>query len=157
MKERLTELIQLLGLTPTQFANAIGVQRSTLQHVLSGRNEASLKIVTSIHQSFPDVSLEWLLYGRGLALTSPAIIPDDGQTSRNDENLIFSMEEMGSAEFQNLRDMTQRRSKLHSDAEQQTLTNEKISENTKEKRHIKEVVIFFEDGTYQKFKPELKN
>ena len=38
MKERLIELMELLNLSPTQFANAIGVQRTTLQHILSGRN-----------------------------------------------------------------------------------------------------------------------
>ena len=45
-KERLVELMELLKMTPTQFAASIGVQRATLQHILSGRNEPSLKIVT---------------------------------------------------------------------------------------------------------------
>ena len=65
MKERLIELMQLLNCTPTQFANAIGVQRATLQHILNGRNEPSLKIIMAVHDGFPQVDLEWLLYGRG--------------------------------------------------------------------------------------------
>ena len=63
MKERLEELLQLLNLTPTQFANEIGVQRTTLQHVLSGRNEPSLNIIKAIHAKYPDVELDWLLDG----------------------------------------------------------------------------------------------
>ena len=156
MKERLEELIKLLGLTPTQFATAIGVQRGTLQHVLSGRNEASLKIVTSIHNSFPNVSLEWLIYGNGMALTSPAVIPDERPSSQNDENLIFPMEEMSSPEFQNLRDISQRRKTIDTQAARQYIPDN-APESKSKKNNIKEVVIFYEDGTYQKFKPELKN
>ena len=68
MRERLEELMDLLHLSPTQFANEIGVQRATLQHILSGRNEPSLKIIMAIHNKYPDVELEWLLNGKGSAI-----------------------------------------------------------------------------------------
>ena len=78
MKERLEELLQLLNLTPTQFANEIGVQRTTLQHVLSGRNEPSLNIIKAIHAKYPDVELDWLLDGKGLIIRklSPNLTPN---------------------------------------------------------------------------------
>ena len=81
MKERLIELMELLNLSPTQFANAIGVQRTTLQHILSGRNEPSLKIIMAVHSAFPNVELEWLLSGKGSAVEglpdkTPAPAPD---------------------------------------------------------------------------------
>ncbi|MCQ2083433.1 MAG: helix-turn-helix domain-containing protein [Bacteroidaceae bacterium] len=135
MKERLIQLMQLLGVNPTQFANQIGVQRATLQHILSGRNEASLKIVTGINQAYPSVNLQWLLYGQGQAIDSQ---------NNPDENLIFPQEDMMADEFQNL-----------SKPEKTTYYNYNNDKTTTAGiQKIKEVVVFFEDGTYKKFLPE---
>lgn len=135
MKERLIQLMQLLGVNPTQFANQIGVQRATLQHILSGRNEASLKIVTGINQAYPSVNLQWLLYGQGHAIDSQ---------NNPDENLIFPQEDMMADEFQNL-----------SKPEKTTYYNYNNDKTTTAGiQKIKEVVVFFEDGTYKKFLPE---
>ena len=51
--------MELLGMSPTQFAQTVGIQRSTLQHILNGRNDPSLNVVKSIHAALPDVDLVW--------------------------------------------------------------------------------------------------
>ena len=53
------------GLTATLFADKIAVQRSSISHVLSGRNKPSLDFILKITSSFPDVDIYWLLNGKG--------------------------------------------------------------------------------------------
>lgn len=62
--ERLKKIMDEGGLTPAQMADRIGVQRSAISHILSGRNKPSLDFVLKVLESFPEVSSEWLLRGQ---------------------------------------------------------------------------------------------
>ena len=158
MRERLEELMELLNLNPTQFANTIGVQRATLQHILSGRNEPSLKIIMAIHSAFPDVELEWLLNGKGSAI--PGLAQDESKGPDYPilpgmESAFFPADVQKTPGFSNLKG-------------EETVQKPRKSRNNKDVRSdifpvengrnkaIKEVVVFFADGTYQKFSPDLK-
>jgi len=65
METRIHRLIGSENLTPTKFADIIGVQRSAISHILSGRNKPSFDLIQKILTKFPRVSSEWLLMGRG--------------------------------------------------------------------------------------------
>ncbi|WP_228237347.1 helix-turn-helix transcriptional regulator [Allomuricauda sp. M10] len=62
---RIQAVIDFYGLTVSAFADKIGVQRSSISHLLSGRNKPSLDFVLKLVQTFPDVNLYWLLKGEG--------------------------------------------------------------------------------------------
>ncbi len=51
------------NLSASQFADKINVQRSSISHILSGRNKPSLDFVIKITNAFETVTLHWLLYG----------------------------------------------------------------------------------------------
>nr|WP_317045966.1 helix-turn-helix transcriptional regulator [Marixanthomonas spongiae] len=53
------------GLSATAFSEAIEFNRSTISHLLSGRNKPSLEFVMKVIQTFPEVELYWLLNGKG--------------------------------------------------------------------------------------------
>ena len=55
---------------PRVFAETIGVQQSTLSHILNDRNKPSLEVVMKVHQTYNYVNLEWLLYGKGEMIAS---------------------------------------------------------------------------------------
>jgi len=65
MKDRITLLIKAKNLTAAQFADEIGVQKSSISHILSGRNNASLDFIQKILLCYPDVSMDWLMFGKG--------------------------------------------------------------------------------------------
>ena len=78
---------------PRVFAETIGVQQSTLSHILNDRNKPSLEVVMKVHQTYNYVNLEWLLYGRGEMLASAeesslASSNGDYQPSLFDENPV---------------------------------------------------------------------
>ena len=68
MKEialRIHELITFYQLSSASFADQIGVQRSSISHILSGRNKPSLDFVLKTLKAFPTLSSDWLLHGQG--------------------------------------------------------------------------------------------
>jgi len=64
--QRLQKIIDYYGLSASSFADKIGVQRSNISHILSGRNKPSLDFVMKTLSSFPEVDLYWLLNGKGI-------------------------------------------------------------------------------------------
>ncbi|MDA9585042.1 helix-turn-helix transcriptional regulator, partial [Flavobacteriaceae bacterium] len=52
-------------LTASLFADKIGVQRSSISHILSGRNKPSLDFILKVTNTFTDVDIYWLLNGKG--------------------------------------------------------------------------------------------
>lgn len=77
--DRLIERLQLLmkenELTASSFADKIGVQRSSISHILSGRNKPSLDFIAKIEANFNEVSFHWLLTGEELPMPSPTTSP----------------------------------------------------------------------------------
>ncbi len=65
MKERLVQLLDLEQLTPSKFADIIGVQRSSVSHVVSGRNNPSYDFLQKTLKAFPGLNAEWLILGKG--------------------------------------------------------------------------------------------
>lgn len=63
--KRLELILDYYGLNASAFADKIGVQRSSMSHLLSGRNKPSLDFVLKILEVFPEVDLYWMLLGKG--------------------------------------------------------------------------------------------
>ena len=61
--DRIKKIISDNGLTNSSFADKIGVPRSSISHVLSGRNNPSLNLIIKILQSFDGISADYLLSG----------------------------------------------------------------------------------------------
>lgn len=61
--ERIGKIIEENNLSASSFAKTIGVQRSSISHILSGRNNPSLDLLLKIHNAFNYISLEWLILG----------------------------------------------------------------------------------------------
>lgn len=69
--KRLQKVMDFYGESSSSFAEKIGVQRSSISHILSGRNKPSLDFVLKILSSFPEVELYWLLNGKGVFPAEP--------------------------------------------------------------------------------------
>ena len=65
MIDRIRKLMENEKMSSSQFADEIDLQRSSLSHVLSGRNKPSLDFVMKIKQRFKEVNLGWLIFGNG--------------------------------------------------------------------------------------------
>ena len=63
ISERIQMVIKMHNLTPSSFADKIGVQRSNVSHVLSGRSKPGLDFLEKVLIGFPRVNAHWLITG----------------------------------------------------------------------------------------------
>lgn len=79
MNQRLQQLINAEGLTQSQFADKIGVAKASVSHILAGRNKPGFDFIESLSRQFPNLSLEWLISGKGrmYKVTGPETAPPE--------------------------------------------------------------------------------
>lgn len=63
--KRLNKILEYYDLSAAAFADKIEVGRSSISHIISGRNKPSLEFVMKVVKNFPEVELYWLLNGKG--------------------------------------------------------------------------------------------
>jgi len=71
MKERIIEFLSAEKISPAEFADKIGVQRSSMSHILNGRNYPSASFLQKMLQSYPFVNPRWLMIGEGVMNAEP--------------------------------------------------------------------------------------
>ncbi|WP_298345882.1 helix-turn-helix transcriptional regulator [uncultured Algibacter sp.] len=90
--KRLQKIIDYYNESASSFAEKIGVQRSSISHILSGRNKPSLDFILKILSAYPEVDLYWLFNGKGV-FPSKQEIKEIEQTNLKaalDENKLLS-------------------------------------------------------------------
>ncbi len=65
MQAQIQEILIKEGLSSSQFADRIGIQRSSVSHVLSGRNKPGFDFIQKILTAFPEINGDWLITGSG--------------------------------------------------------------------------------------------
>lgn len=63
--ERLQKILDYYDLSAAAFADSIEVGRSSISHILSGRNKPGLDFVMKTVSTYPEVNIYWLLNGKG--------------------------------------------------------------------------------------------
>ena len=81
---RIQSIMDEKGLSASNFASKIGVQRSSVSHILSGRNKPSLEFLIKIEQEFDDISLEWLVKGSHFPSPTPNLSSEETTSPGSD-------------------------------------------------------------------------
>ncbi|WP_418498547.1 helix-turn-helix transcriptional regulator [Flagellimonas sp.] len=84
---RIQVVIAYYGLSVSAFADEIGVQRSSISHLLSGRNKPSLDFVMKLVNAYPEVNLYWLLKGEGSFPESKDVKPESPKVAVPEEKV----------------------------------------------------------------------
>lgn len=83
ISSRLKEFLDYTGMQSTQFADSCGIPRPSFSQLLRGRNKkVSDEVITKIHESFPQLSILWLMFGEGNMVTNGNIEISEPQNSR---------------------------------------------------------------------------
>ena len=139
-------------MTAAQFAEKIGLSPSSLSHILNGRNNPSLDVVMKIHKACNYVNLPWLIYGEG-EMEWKAEVPKSETAGISgmalfDESTFFTPE--GTEERENRKEMAPK-TPVYAPKE---IVREEIKYIEKPARKITEIRIFFDNGTYETFRPD---
>jgi len=147
MKDRIEAIMRREHLTPSSFAESIEIQRSTLTHILRGRNNPSLDVVMKIHQRYKYVNLDWLLYGNG-EMISQEKSSGDFQGTLFDENTENATNSPVNSEYR------KETALKTSDNTPKDVVKEEVRYIERPPRKITEIRIFFDDNTFEIFKGE---
>ncbi len=134
--KRLQKVIEYYSESASSFAEKIGVQRSSISHILSGRNKPSLEFVLKVLSSFPEVELYWLMNGKG---EFPKIESQNKQESiapvskKDDQNLFTDSKNENPVEPKN----------------SDLLKN--LNHKSSNGKIIERIVIFYSDGSFSNF------
>lgn len=69
MQHRINELINQVSGSAAQFADEIGIQRSSVSHLISGRNKPSTDFFQKLLKVYPSINIRWILTGEGKMFT----------------------------------------------------------------------------------------
>ncbi len=81
MKDRLEAILKHEKISPSKLADIIGVQRSGISHIMSGRNKPGLDFLSKLLNHFPHINGDWLITGQGPMLKNSTNKPFSGQMS----------------------------------------------------------------------------
>ncbi len=147
--KRIQKIMDYYAVSASSFADYMGVGRSSISHILSGRNKPSLDFVMKITEAYNDVDLQWLLYGKGTFPKSENIVEEKKITNEPQVANIPTPSPVESAE-QNLFSQSSEAEKESTEIQQETV--EKITHSVSEKNEIDCIVIFYSDGTFNSYK-----
>ena len=162
MKERLIQLLDLEQLTPSKFADIIGVQRSSVSHVISGRNNPSFDFIQKTLTAFPGLNAEWLIVGQGTMYDQMGRgVSGNLFEATVDENLVQIPVEIAGEDTENSfpEDSQEVKEELDSSSNAD-LTQEPedfpIDLGQQESRspgNIVQVMVFYDNDTFRTYKP----
>ena len=151
LNKRIEQIIIDKGLSPSYFADTIGIQRSSISHILSGRNKPSLDIIQRILKVFPDIDRDWLLFD--------SEIPQQNMPQTNRQQPVNQVNTR-----QNLFEQTPRESPKIFQTEPDVVKSSvnlpikrKIERPTvpsvSSSKQIERIMIFYTDGTFEEKRP----
>lgn len=151
IKDRFKLVMEREKLTAGAFAESIGVAQATISHILGPRNKyPSTEVILRLHQRYNDINLEWLLTGKG-KMSNESNSAEEGGVfdyplfAENPENPADESNEM-----ENRKEIALERQQK---SPKETVKQEIIYKE-RPPRKITEIRIFFDDNTYETFKPE---
>ncbi len=125
--ERLEFLMENYQLNATAFAEKIGVQRSSVSHILSKRNKPSLEFMLKIHEHFKEVNLEWLILGnQNIPLPTP---PKD-----TNETLELDL--------------------IQEDQKKETVQNVLPFDGVQKNEEVSQIIQLYKDGSFRTYFPK---
>lgn len=146
MKDRLQQLIDNEHLSPSKFADEVGLNRPAVSHILSGRNKPGFDALQRILQRFPRLNASWLITGEG------------EMYARNDEagtqgSLLFAEDD------ENADNWAGEHESIKETGVKTVVNTSKVIENQQNSisitaaAKVKKIAVFYTDNTYEEFIP----
>lgn len=149
MRERILEIMEKERLTSSRFAESIGIQRSAMSHIISGRNNPSLDVVTKILERFPYINSDWLIFGKGEMCKNTEYT--DFTPSLFNENQINPTKIQMNTEYR-------KENEVEKPVYERKLPEaERITYQERPSKNISKIMVFYSDNTFDTFILEKKS
>lgn len=143
LNDKIKQILVDKSISPSHFADEIGVQRSSISHILAGRNKPSLDIVQKIIRRYPDLGMEWIWEDDEMpAISTPETVSETRNYSSKNTQKEHSTVALDSRE----------KIQPVPTAVQNNLSSP--DSESFETKSIERILIFYSDGTFKQYKPE---
>ena len=157
-KDRIDKVMQIEGMNSAVFASAIGIQGSTLSHILNGRNNPSLAVLQSILNRFPHISPEWLIMGQGTmerTVKQSQMASLFAQEEESDSKPVTS-EPIQPEKTSSINLGIQQKTALNSEIPVQTTQSQperpiQIQQTEVPGKTVRKIIVYYSDNTFQEF------
>ena len=168
MKDRITQFLKSEGISPAEFADKIGVQRSSVSHVLNGRNYPSASFIQKMLGVYKTLNSRWLLLGEGAILeTKPPLGKEPSLFKQLDETPAFSgnsasggktavipPEKVPDQPLENLFDQPVKPEEAdHFATLNSSLPSSDLTSYINDIKDVERIVLFFKDKTFTAYTP----
>lgn len=137
-------------LTAGAFAESIGVAQATISHILGPRNKyPSTEVILRLHQRYSDINLEWLLTGEGEM--------SNNSSSATESQFDYPLFAENAVNPSNVTEQSENRKEIAlgtASNDTKEIVKQEVIYRERPPRKITEIRIFFDDNTYETFKPE---
>jgi transcriptional regulator with XRE-family HTH domain len=159
MKEQINKIMEAEGMSPAKFADEIGVQRSSISHIISGRNKPSYDFIVKILERFEGINADWLLTGKGSMIKSSGYNIGAPSVQKDLFNQALNKPEVTSTKETKPTITTFENHNRKENVSENSLKDNSVDETVRRKNiiqftnvnNINYVLIFYEDGTFEKY------
>ena len=145
MKDRILKVMEREALTPARFSEAIGIQRSAMSHIVSGRNNPSLDVLMKILSTYTHISTDWLLKGEG---------PMYKTENNNYQPSLFTENDEIRPEIRVVPEKSQHLVVEPPKTEAKSADIEQVIYEERSSKNVSKIMIFYSDNTFETFTPE---
>lgn len=154
--KRLLIIFENYNLNASTFADRIGVQRSSMSHILSGRNKPSLDFILKVYESFPEISLTWLTLGEGNFTTEitdrKPTLPSGDLFFSNRKEVLESSQINQEVKKDELEEINASQNEINKKFDNSNNPkNEIIPSKRETDSEIECIMFFYKDGTFKTF------
>lgn len=152
-------------MTQQVFANAIGTTPATLSGIFNDRTRPTINIIESIKKKFPDISLEWLMFGQGdMYQQSPTLSGESANTQEGTSSTPSTGMDM-MFDFDSIPQNTSHKPQNSYSAPtynngvrntRSEMAREEVIKVDKPMRHVTEIRVYYDDQTWESFVPAKK-
>ena len=151
MVNRIFTFIESQQLTPTEFADKIGVSRASISSIKTGRTQPTLTLVEKIKQHFPDVDVNWLIFGTGEAPVE--VIKEEAKEENtlpfaDVESDVVAEQSPSTADKYEAVYIAESPRKVENIAAVGDRIPEEVKSSTKS---VKKVILLYDDGSFEEF------
>ena len=161
VERRIREIMNSEGLTQQDFAQRLGISPGSLSNIFNGRTRATNNHTMAIHRAFPNLNIEWLLFGEGSMYAKQSADQKenpnasvDRPSSVGDKQSLDGLRGIaadGPLSLFDVEDATSSPIAQTVNNKQYLSTDEYIKKIDIKQRSIKEIRVFYDDGTYESF------
>ena len=125
--ERINYILKHYNLTAGDFADKLGIQKSSVSHLLSERNKPSFQFLTKLLNAFPDINLNWFIAGDGNIFKNSGHIP----------------------EYENLTDLEKEDKKESEKEKTAKLPQKKLVNEANPNTNVENIIMVYDDDTFK--------